>query len=283
MTTDEKNVIIYAVRASYRISVFLEFNMEQKFKLWENADVEISFFPSLHKASDATVVIFPGGGYTGRAPHEGENYAQLFNTFGMNAFVVQYRVSPNRFPLPLLDARRGVRFVRAHAEEFGIAKDKVLVMGSSAGGHLTALLSTYFDSIDGEGVDEIDNEDFLPNGHILCYPVISSDESISHKGSYKNLLGEDGYGQRDKYSPDLLVSEKTPKAFIMHTSTDSGVLVSNSYRYAEALFKNGVSHELHVFPVGEHGQAFGARVPYISEWTYLLRRWLTLNEYLKNY
>ena len=135
--------------------------MEQRFKLWESSDVEISYFPSLHKASDATVVIFPGGGYLRRAPHEGENYAQLFNTFGMDAFVVHYRVSPDRFPLPLLDARRGVRFVRANAEKFGISKDKVLVMGSSAGGHLSAFLSTYFDPIDGEGVDEIDNEDFI--------------------------------------------------------------------------------------------------------------------------
>ena len=75
--------------------------MEQIFKLWDNCDVEISFYPSLHKGTDSTVVIFPGGGYTGRAPHEGENYAHLFNTYGLNAFVVHYRVSPNRFPLPL--------------------------------------------------------------------------------------------------------------------------------------------------------------------------------------
>ena len=254
--------------------------MEQKFKLWDNCDVEITYYQSLHKSCDGTVVILPGGGYARCCPHEGENYAQLFNTFGMDAFVVDYRVSPNRFPLPLLDARRAVRFVRANAEKFGIAKDKIAVMGSSAGGHLSALLSTYFDAIDGEGVDEIDNEDFIPNGQILCYPVISSDEAISHKGSYKNLLGEESYAERDKFSPDLLVSEKTPKAFIWHTMTDSGVLVSNSYRYAEALYKNGVKHELHVFPVGEHGQALGARVPYVREWTELLRRWLILNGYL---
>lgn len=254
--------------------------MEQKFKLWENSDVEISFYPSLHKSCDGTVVIFPGGGYRGRAAHEGENYAVFINTFGMNAFVVHYRVSPDRFPLPLLDARRAVRFVRANAEKFGIDKNKIAVMGSSAGGHLAALLSTYFDPIDGEGVDEIDSEDFIPNAQILCYPVISSDETISHKGSYMNLLGEERYDERDKFSPDLLVNEKTPKAFIWHTMTDSGVLVSNSYRYAEALFKNGIKHELHVFPVGEHGQALGARVPYIREWPNLLRRWLVLNDFL---
>ena len=254
--------------------------MEQKFKLWENCDVEIVYYKSLHKSSKGTVVILPGGGYARCCPHEGENYAQLFNTFGMDAFVVDYRTSPNRFPLPLLDARRAVRFVRANAEKFGVDKDKIAVMGSSAGGHLSALLSTYYDAIDGEGVDEIDNEDFIPNGQILCYPVISSDEAISHKGSYKNLLGEEGYADRDKFSPDLLVSEKTPKAFIWHTMTDTGVSVSNSYRYAEALYKNGIKHELHVFPVGEHGAALGAHVSYLRVWTELLRKWLVLEGYL---
>ena len=255
--------------------------MEQKFKLWDNSDVEIVYYKSLHKSSNGTVVILPGGGYARCCPHEGENYAQLFNTFGMDAFVVDYRTAPNRFPLPLLDARRAVRFVRANAEKFGVDKDKIAVMGSSAGGHLSALLSTYFDAIDGEGIDEIDNEDFIPDAQILCYPVISSDEAISHQGSYKNLLGEEGYSDRGKFSPDLLVSEKTPKAFIWHTMTDTGVRVSNSYRYAEALYKNGVKNELHVFPVGEHGAALGAHVSYLRVWTELLRKWLVLNEFLK--
>ena len=256
--------------------------MEKRFNLWQGGDVEISFYPAEHKATKATIVIFPGGGYRGRAAHEGVNFAALFNTFGMNAFVVHYRVSPNRFPLPLLDARRAVRFVRANAELFGIDKDKVIVIGSSAGGHLAALLSTYFDQIDGEGVDRIDDEDYLPNAQILCYPVISSDESISHVGSYQNLLGDD-YEKRDKFSPDLLVSERTPKAFIWHTVTDSVVSVRNSYRYAEALLNKGVSYELHVFPLGTHGEALGAYSSYLSEWTVLLRRWLTLNGYLNNF
>ena len=254
--------------------------MEQTFNLWDNSDVQIRFYRSLHKSCDGTVVILPGGGYRQTCEHEGENYAQLFNTFGMNAFVVNYRVSPHRFPLPLLDARRAVRFVRAHATEFAISPDKVIVMGSSAGGHLTALLSTYLDPVDGEGVDEIDNEDFLPNGQILCYPVISSDEDISHKGSFLNLLGEENYNKRDQYSPDLLVNENTPKAFIFHTSTDKEVPVMNSYRYASALAKHGVSHEMHIFPAGAHGVALGARVPYVRDWTEMLRKWLVKEEML---
>ncbi len=254
--------------------------MEQRFMLWGNNDVEISYFPAIRRASKSAVIILPGGGYSKRAAHEGEGYAQLFNTFGMDAFVVHYRVSPNKFPLPLLDARRAVRFVRSRADELDISKDKILIMGSSAGGHLAALTSTYLNEIDGEGVDSIDNEEYIPNAQILCYPVISSDESISHQGSYMNLLGE-RYCERKEFSPELLVNSTTPKAFIWHTAADNVVNATNSYRYAEALTKNGIPHELHVFPYGGHGLGLSENEPYVSEWTALLRRWLTLNGFLR--
>ncbi len=253
--------------------------MEQRFKLWDGSDVEIVYYRATRRASNAAVVILPGGGYTGRAAHEGEGYARLFDTFGMDAFVVSYRVSPNRFPLPLLDARRAVRFVRSKAEELEIAEDKILIMGSSAGGHLAALTSTYLAPIDGEGIDEIDKEDFLPNAQILCYPVISSDESVSHVGSFKSLLGE-RYDERADLSPDLLVSEKTPKAFIWHTASDAAVNVINSYRYATALRMKSVPHEMHIFPEGPHGLGLAYSHPHVAEWTQLLRRWLSLNEYI---
>lgn len=255
--------------------------MEQTFKLWDTSDMEISFFPTPLKSSDCAVIIFPGGGYGIHANHEGEGYAQLLNVFGVDAFVLKYRVSPNRFPLPLLDARRAVRYVRANAEKFGVSKDKILVMGSSAGGHLAALTCTYLAPIDGEGVDEIDSLDFVPNGQILCYPVISSDESISHSGSYYNLLGVEGHCDRDNYSPDLLVSDRTPVAFIWHTSTDAAVNVINSYRYAEALRNHNIPHELHVFPYGKHGLGVGASEPYVSTWTSSLKGWLRLNRFIE--
>ena len=234
---------------------------------------KITFYPSLQKCSDATVVIFPGGAYACRASHEGEGYAGLFNTFGMNAFVVDYRVAPAHFPDQLLDARRAVRFVRANAEKFGISKDKIAVMGSSAGGHLAAFVSTYRAPIEGEGVDEIDKEDDLPNAQILCYPVISSDEAVSHAGSYHNLLG-DRYGDRDAFSPDLIADEKTPQAFIWHTADDGGVNVINSYRYATRLREKNVPCELHVFPNGAHGLGLAPHVPHVRQWTELLRNWL---------
>ena len=248
----------------------------EKFKLWQNEadnNVEIEYYAPSNKTNNVAVVIFPGGGYTHLAKHEGAGYAQLFDPLGVTAFVVNYRVSPSRFPLPLMDARRAMRFVRANAEKFGLDKNKILAMGSSAGGHLTALLCTYLEDI-GEEKDELYKEEFLPNGQILCYPVISSDESISHKGSFENLLGKK-YAKKEKYSPELLVDSTTPPAFIWHTGEDPWVSCENSYRYAMALTRAKVGCELHIFPKGRHGLGVSSELPHVAQWTDLLKNWIS--------
>ena len=247
----------------------------EKIKLWQNEadnNVEIEYYCPLNKTKNVAVVIFPGGGYTHLANHEGVGYVQMFDALGITAFVVNYRVSPNRFPLPLMDARRAMRFVRANAEKFGLDKNKILAMGSSAGGHLTALLCTYLGDI-GEEKDELYKEEFLPNGQILCYPVISSDESIFHKGSFENLLG-DLYKTKNEYSVELLVNSNTPPAFIWHTGADPLVSSENSYRYAMALTKAKVECELHIFPKGRHGLGVSSELPHVAQWTDLLKNWI---------
>ncbi len=251
-------------------------------KLWENVpglckeEPVLEYYPAEKKLTDATVVIYPGGGYVGRAGHEGQGYALYFNSIGMDAFVCEYRVSPHRFPLPLLDARRAVQYVRANAEKNGVNPDRIAVMGSSAGGHLAALVSTYTDEIFLGDADEIDGFDYMPNATILCYPVIHMpDETyVAHVGSFQNLLGEELIGEAEKYSPDLLVSDNTPTAFIWHTSDDGGVNVCNSYLYAAALRRHGIRHELHVFPSGHHGLGLAQECPHVAQWSGLLKNWL---------
>lgn len=254
----------------------------EKYNIWDGTSVEevvLEYYPTNYKACKAAVICLPGGGYFMHSDYEGSGYAQIFNMFGMDAFVLNYRVAPNRFPAPLEDARRAVRFIRANMEKFEIDKDKILVIGSSAGGHLAALLSTYKDELENEGVDQIDKESYLPNGQILCYPVISSEEDIWHEGSYCSLLG-DGTPNKEKVSPNLLVIESTPKAFIWHTSTDDGVNVMNSYRYAEALARHNIPCEMHIFPVGGHGLGAAANEFYVSRWIDFLRAWLKLNNFI---
>lgn len=246
------------------------------------ADTEVplieAYIPA-EKKSRAAFLILPGGAYAHRAPHEGVGYAEFLNAFGISAFVVSYRVSPAVFPDPLLDARRAVRYLRANAEKFDIDPEKIAVIGSSAGGHLAAFLSTYRAPIEGEGVDAIDGYDFLPNMQVLCYPVISSDEAISHAYSYQKLLGE-RYAERDQFSPELLVATDTPPAFIWHTAEDAAVSVENSYRYATALKMKGVPCEMHIFPYGAHGRGVGKNEPHVAQWVGLLKNYLKLYGFL---
>lgn len=264
-------------------------NTMETFDLWSKTPGLCEETPTItpyipeNKKSDAAIVIFPGGGYSTRAAHEGEVYAEFLRSNGITAFVVAYRVAPHRFPLPLLDARRGVRWVRANADKYGIDKNKIAVMGSSAGGHLAALASSYTHPIEFEGADCIDSEEFLPNAQILCYPVICapSDEGITHLGSYKNLIGGTNAKLEQELDPSLNVNQSTPPAFIWHTSEDPGVNVINSYRYAEAMRKFDIRVEMHIFPDGRHGLGLAPSLPHTAQWTGLLINWLSYIEWLK--
>jgi acetyl esterase/lipase len=229
-------------------------------------------------------LIFAGGGYGARMAYEDAEYAEFLNGYGIDTFVVDYRitnrVAPDIFPDPLLDARRAVRFVRANGEKFGIDPDKIAVMGSSAGGHLSAIASTYREKLEGEGVDALDEIDYLPNAQILCYPVTNI---ASERGTYVNLLGKEADSIADQYDPILLADEKTPPAFIWHTAEDEMVNVLGTYSYAKRLKELDVPVEMHIFPFGRHGLALGRTEDdehHVAAWTELLERWLKLFKYI---
>lgn len=257
----------------------------EKMQLWksvpglcEETPMLTAYIPE-NKKSDSAIVVCAGGGYGFRSPHEGEGYATFLAENGYTAFVLDYRVSPHRFPLPLLDSRRAIRYVRYNAEKYGIDKNKIAIMGSSAGGHLAALTSTYYEPIDFEGLDEIDKEDFIPNAQILCYPVIKLlGSGITHFGSGKNLLAENLPEMAEMLSPDLIATEKAPKAFIWHTFTDEGVSVINTLDYAKRLKEVGGSVECHIFPEGGHGAGLALGdddiLKHINQWSKLLLNWL---------
>ena len=269
----------------------------EKTNLWDVTPGKCEEIPTITyykpdvKKTDAAIVIYPGGGYSRRAPHEGTAYAEFLAENGITAFVVDYRVAPHSFPLPLLDARRGIRFARYYAEKYGIDKNKIAAMGSSAGGHLAAFTSTYTESIDFEGADDIDKEDFIPNAQILCYPVINLyDKNITHIGSGNNLAGNvydesNDEATRKKFTPSLLVKETTPKAFIWHTFEDPVVNVQNTLEYAAALKKAGVFSEVHLFPDGRHGYGLTDKADklecHIAQWADLMLNWLKYIDWIK--
>ncbi len=261
----------------------------ETFALWENAPLliegedapSITYYPAKQKTTKGTAVIFAGGGYAHRSEHEGEGYALYLGEAGMDTFVVHYRVSPHRFPVELLDARRAVRFVRANAEKFGIDPDHVAVIGSSAGGHLAALISTYKGEIEGEGADELDAISPIPNAHVLCYPVI---DMMGNHGTYSNLLGSRFNALWKSVTPSLIADKDTPPCFMWHCEADKVVDPANTYRYAMRLLELGVSHELHIYPRGGHGiglvtQERFAGHEYMKSWGELLLRWFKLHEF----
>ncbi len=265
----------------------------EKLNLWNTIPCTYDEKPTINvyipdrKTSRGAVVIFAGGAYSHRAVHEGDGYARFLAENGITAFVADYRVHPHIFPCPLIDARRAVKFARYHAQRYGIDKNKIAVMGSSAGGHLAALCSTYLGDTDCEiTADEIEKESFVPDAQILCYPVIRVlGRDIAHIGSGENLLGKKHAWDGEDFEPDRLVSDKTPKAFIWHTASDNGVNVINSYRYAEALRRFNIPAEMHIFPDGPHGLGLCDEVKFdavdkkvlshTGQWSTLLLNWLS--------
>lgn len=220
------------------------------------------------------IVVCPGGGYHRRAEHEGEPIARWLNTLGISAFVVDYRVAPHRHPIPLGDAKRAIRTVRAGATEWNIDPDRIGILGFSAGGHLAATASTLWDHGNTGAADPIEHQSSRPDLSILCYPVISF-INATHMGSMNNLLGElSSLEARRALSPELHVTAETPPAFLWHTADDAVVDVDNSLHYASALRRNGVPMALHVFPSGEHGLGLAADHADANIWPELCARFL---------
>lgn len=230
--------------------------------------------PFIHPDSESAVIICPGGGYGFLADHEGAPIAELLNRAGISAFVLKYRVAPHQQPAPLTDGQRAIRYVRAHAEEYGIQPSKIAVLGFSAGGHLTAMLGTVYDEGQPEHADPIERVSSRPDRVILCYPVITM-ESYGHAGSRENLLGPEASDELViAYSAEKQVKADAPEAFIWHTSDDGAVPVQNSLRYALALGEHGIPYDLHVFEKGSHGLGLAEDNVAVSAWSGLCLTWL---------
>lgn len=241
----------------------------------------MDYYRAEKKESDSTVVIFPGGGYSYHATYEGEDYALYLNSLGIDAFVLYYRCAPNEHPAPLLDARQSIRYIRKNAKRFGIDPERIAVMGSSAGGHLAALVSTAGYEIPCEADMELSDVPAVPNLQILCYPVTDKD---SHLGSFMRIVPSLDEELVKSVTPTELVSESTPPAFIWHTAEDKAVNPSSTLKYAIRLQELGVPYELHIFPYGPHGLALADKdsrlMPHVQSWAELLRKFFVLHGFL---
>ena len=202
------------------------------------------------------LLVIPGGGYAAVcSDREGEPIALGFIPYGYNAFVLHYTVARKRpFPAQLIEASLAIAHIKDHAEEYGIDPEKVFAVGFSAGGHLAGSLGTLWHK---EEIYEATGMPYgynKPRGVMLIYPVINA-----HIGSFLNLLCKDEPTKEelDSVSLDLNVDSRTTPTFIMHTVTDQIVNVSNAISMADALTKNGIPFEMHIYPDAPHGIALG--------------------------
>lgn len=250
--------------------------------LLENARMSTYFMENYEELEPGrrrpAVLICPGGGYEKLSRREAEGVAVKLLAAGFHAAVLWYSVAPARYPQALLEAAEAVAWLRSYGEEFHIRKDRIFVMGFSAGGHLAASLGVFW------------NREILgrfgglcrPDGLLLCYPVIDF-QAFAHEASLENLAGEKKEELRRELSLETQVSGETPPVFLWHTQEDSSVPVENSLLFYRALVEKGVPGELHIFPRGGHGLALAteetAREPRhlqreCAQWMELAKNWI---------
>lgn len=295
----------------FLVNTFLGFSQNQEIPLWQNIPGAIKsinykeeitkdddgVISGLSKVSQPTLTVFladqsssngtaviicPGGGYLHLAINkEGYKIAKWFNSFGISAFVLKYRM-PSDLTMkdktigPLQDAQEAIRMVRRNATKWHLDPNKIGIMGFSAGGHLAATVSTQYAE---KVYDSKEDVSARPDFSILIYPVISMQDGITHNGSKKYLLGENVSSEMvEKFSNEKRVDDKTPKAFIVHATDDKAVPVENSIHYYLALRQNKIPVEMHIYENGGHGFGLGIQETNIN-WPKACEKWLEANGY----
>ncbi len=236
------------------------------------------YLPENDIATGTSVIICPGGGYSGESYlREGTLIAEAFVRKGIAAFILKYRLPSDSIMIdkaigPLQDAQQAIKIVRQHALEWKLDSSKIGIMGFSAGGHLASTAGTHFTK---SYIPNDENISLRPNFMILVYPVISMKDELTHLGSRQNLLGKSAKNEQImEFSNELHISPDTPPTWLTHAGDDNVVIVENSIRFYQELIRNKVPAEMHLYPNGNHG--FVLKLP-ADEWMKLLFDWMKKN------
>ncbi|MCQ2974215.1 MAG: alpha/beta hydrolase [Bacteroidales bacterium] len=260
-------------------------NPENQFWITAVTTPSLDYYPATNNDKKTAVIICPGGSYCGLTYlFEGTMAAQWFNSIGITAFVLKYRlpkdeIMENRSIGPLQDVQQAIRYVRSKAKEFEIDENKIGIVGFSAGGHLASTASTHYND---KVYDSKLNVSARPDFTVLIYPVISMDPAISEAGTHDALIGKDANQElTDRFSNEKQVTKDTPPAFLAHALNDKLVTYKNSSLYVDALRANDVECELHLYSRGDHG--LGAKNPIETQafWHEDCERWLRMKELVK--
>ncbi|MCD0479324.1 alpha/beta hydrolase [Chryseobacterium sp. LC2016-29] len=286
------------------IILFNEISAQQKISVWQKGEMPNSkglklnsieekegritqiqetelfaFLPAKEERKPMAIIVIPGGGYR-HLTYDlgGYSYAKWLNTLGISAFVLNYRLptSPDlkqRELGPLQDIQAAIKLIRKNAAQYGISPNQIGVLGTSAGGHLAAMVSnipTDYTELKGDW----STISTVPNFAILVSPVIDLGE-FAHKGSRVNLLGENASQEKiAEYSMQNRVTEKTPLTILFHAQNDNAVPVINSILYYEAMIKNKVKGAMFIFPQGEHNIGISNKTELTDNWKKLCADWL---------
>jgi acetyl esterase/lipase len=265
--------------------------------LWPNAvplatgsapgDVpKLYYYPATAAGVRSAVIVLPGGGYTHVVMEkEGAVEGKWLAAHGVAAFVLQYRLAPwYKYPAPMLDGSRAMRYVRSHAGEFGIDPNKIGVWGFSAGGHLAGYLATEPAERDRGSADPVERVNAHPDFAIFSYARLTMDDSVPRPGNMESLVGENPSPETlDKISFARHVTKETSPSFIYSTTGDQTVNSLNATAYYDAVKRAGVPVELHVFELGPHGTGMGQGLKGLGElevWPLLLEHWMQLHGWM---
>lgn len=243
------------------------------------AKPDLRVFRPAHPNGDALLVV-PGGSYWFvSVGNEGAEVAERMTALGVTVFVLTYRLPgegwKNRSAVPLQDAQRAMRVIRANASRFNIDATRVSILGFSAGGHLAVTLATQHAQRTYGRVDAVDELSPRPFAAGLVYPVVTMETPWTHTMSRKLLLGETASrAEVEGRSAERHVDPETPPVFIVHAFDDEAVPVENSLRFMTAMRKTKRPVEAHLLQEGGH--AFGVGRPHTSSgiWPSLFSSWL---------
>jgi len=216
------------------------------------------------------LIVCPGGGYSGLAiDKEGHAMGRYFSERGITVIVLKYRLpdvaaTQDGLPYSQQDAFAALQFVRARAQDWGIAPQRVGILGCSAGGHLAGSSGILGDAADGSRPDFV----------ALLYPVVCMEGPNAHAGSRKNLLGSTPTPERlAEFSLERRARAGLPPFFLVHAKDDKGVPPANSELLAAALKEKGVPAELLIVATGGHGFGLG-RDAESARWRDAFLAWL---------
>lgn len=247
--------------------------------LYKDVTVPTLEYIKPEKPNGTSIIVIAGGGY-GVIVYNGEGLstAKALAEKGISAFVLKYRLPSDEIMVDkkigsLQDAQQAIKLLRENADKFGIDKNKIGIMGFSAGGHLASTAATHFEK---SYIENPNNTSLRPDFQILVYPVITMKDGLTHGGSRDNLIGKNPTDTDiETFSNELQIKADTPPAYLTHAADDKLVDVDNSISYFENLRKNKVEVEMHIYPKGDHGFIFRHK-----GWMEPLFDWLKRNNWL---